>query len=204
MSFLVSPSSGVTRTFTEHVSTGTSSQTGEQVVVHQGSWKEESNKRYATPDQVMRQWFEFDAFTASLRWMGMGQRAASVGGFALNMIGNPKAMVANGLAKFSEKNAGRLFYHYTDEAGAKAIQESGMLLPNAKGQVFLTQEQLTQAEANYVLFLGRGGNRGSHVVEVMVKDGVYITPGKNANEFIHRGVMRDGRQADMTVGPNGF
>ncbi|NVD69553.1 VCBS repeat-containing protein [Duganella sp. BJB1802] len=96
------------------------------------------------------------------------------------------------------------YYHYTDKAGAEAIQEAGMILPNARRQVFLTREQLTPEQANSVLFLGRGGDKGTYVIEVRVRDGAVIVPGKNGNEYIHNGPIRNGRQADLEVKQNGF
>jgi hypothetical protein len=35
-----------------------------------------------------------------------------------------------------------------------------------------------------------------------MKDGVQVLPGKNSNELIHNGTIRNGRQADIVVKPN--
>jgi RHS repeat-associated protein len=97
--------------------------------------------------------------------------------------------------------AERVLYHYTDEAGAKGIAETGKILPNSKGQVFLTDKKLSKDEVANTLFIGNSGTKGTHVVEVRMKDGVELKSIKN-NELIHQGTIRDGRQADLKVGPN--
>lgn len=176
---------------------------GSDVTIFRDTWRKDP-RIYGTPDQVMQQWFEFDLFTSLLRETGLSPKASAVIGNLLGMVGNPKAMVANGLAKLAERKAGRVFYHYTDEASAKLIKESGKLLPNKKNQVFLTMEKIAPDDANSTLFIGLGGSKGSHVVELQVKDGLHIEKGKNTNEYIHYGTIRDGRQADMNVKPNDF
>ena len=98
-------------------------------------------------------------------------------------------------------SAGKLF-HYKDAAGPKAIQETGKLLPNAKGQVFLTPDKLAPKDVANRLFIGNSGTKGSHVVEVNLKEGAAVVPGKNPSELIHNGTIRDGRQATLEVKVN--
>jgi RHS repeat-associated protein len=101
-------------------------------------------------------------------------------------------------------SADRVFYHYTDEAGAKAIQGSGQIAKNGKGQIFLTDKKLAKDEVANTLFVGNAGTKGTHVVEVRLKAGVEIKQEKNTNEHIHTGTIRDGRQAELSVSPNDF
>jgi large repetitive protein len=93
-------------------------------------------------------------------------------------------------------------YHYTDAVGAKAIEATQKILPNAKGQVFLTGEKLSPEAVKDTLFIGNSGSKGSHVVEVELKAGAAVKAGKNENELIHQGAVRNGRQADLKVKAN--
>ena len=74
-------------------------------------------------------------------------------------------------------------------------------MPNSKGQVFLTDKKLSADEARNTLFTTKT-EKGSHVVEINAKDGLSINAGKNKNELIHTGTMRDGRSSDFKVKPN--
>jgi RHS repeat-associated protein len=99
-------------------------------------------------------------------------------------------------------SAERVFYHYRDEAGAKAIQESGVIKSfRNDNKVFLTDQKLSKDQVPNALFIGNSGTRGSHRVEVKLKEGVDVQRGKN-NEYVHNGSIRDGRQADLKVTPN--
>jgi RHS repeat-associated protein len=97
---------------------------------------------------------------------------------------------------------GKTLFHYTDAAGAKGIEESRVIRADAKGRVFVTDQRLSPAEAKNRLFIGRSGDKGSHVVEIQAAEGLSIRQGKNANELIHQGSIRDGRQGTLTVKPN--
>ena len=117
--------------------------------------------------------------------------------------------VGDGLGK-ALKNSDRVsdvvgkLFHYTDEAGARAIQESGKIMPDAKGRVYLTTDKISPDDASNVLFMGRGGTKGTHVVEVDVHQGATIRAGEQPNELIHEGAVRNGRQADIKVRKNDF
>jgi hypothetical protein len=65
-------------------------------------------------------------------------------------------------------------------------------------------KKLSPEEVRNRLFLGRSGEKGSHVVEIRVRNDLPIQAGKNPNELIHVGTMRDGRQGEFTVKPNAF
>jgi RHS repeat-associated protein len=99
---------------------------------------------------------------------------------------------------------GKPLYHYTDAAGAKGIAESGVIRGDAKGKVWVTDQKLSPAEVKDRLFTGRSGEKGSHVVEIRPSQGAAIRQGKNENELIHQGSIRDGRQGSLTVKPNDF
>ena len=97
---------------------------------------------------------------------------------------------------------GKTLFHYTDAAGAKGIAESGVIRADVKGRVFVTDQRLSSAEVKNRLFIGRSGDKGSHVVEIQAAPSLSIRQGKNANELIHQGSIRDGRQGTLTVKPN--
>lgn len=83
------------------------------------------------------------------------------------------------------------------------IQASGVVKPDAAGRVFLTTtDKIAAKDANNALFMGQGGSKGSHVVEVEMKTGAGLRPDTQANELVHQGAIRDGRQADLTVREN--
>ncbi|WP_104983893.1 RHS repeat-associated core domain-containing protein [Sorangium cellulosum] len=101
---------------------------------------------------------------------------------------------------------GQVLRHYTDEAGFKAIRDSQMLLPNARGQVFATKETLSPIQAFGRLFLSLQTHtgRGEFVIEFTPRQGVTFSPGK-PGELIHRGTIRFGRHADVRyAGPNPY
>jgi RHS repeat-associated protein len=127
---------------------------------------------------------------------------------AIGIVSDAGAAKVAAMAVKEASTAGKVesgvtkLFHYTDAAGAKAIEESGMIIPNAKGQVFLTAEKLSPEAVKDTLFIGNAGSKGSHVVEVEMKSGAVVKAGKNENELIHQGTIRNGRQADLTVKPN--
>jgi hypothetical protein len=125
----------------------------------------------------------------------------SIAAAGVGLLG-PVGDLAGGLLKNAD-NVGTLF-HYTDEAGARGIAETGQIRPDANGRVFLTTDQVSASEANNALFMGQGGTKGSHVVEVNLRQGASLTPGTQPNELIHQGTIRDARQADIKVRENDF
>ncbi len=99
---------------------------------------------------------------------------------------------------------GNKVFHYTDEVGAKAIEKTGVIRPDSKGRVFVTQDKVSAADANNALFMGRGGTKGTHRVEIKLKDGVNLNKGTQPNELIHKGSIRDPRQGKLKVKKNDF
>jgi len=104
------------------------------------------------------------------------------------------------------KEVDDVLYHYTDEAGAKGIAETGVIKPDAKGRVYLTTDKVAPEEASDALFMGRGGAKGTHRVDVRLKDqsGGGLSTGTQPNEIIHEGAVRDPRNATMEVKENDF
>jgi len=104
-------------------------------------------------------------------------------------------------------NSCGLLYHYTDEAGAMGIADAGAILPDSRGRVFVTGDQISAADASNALFMGRGGERGAWRVEIDLSDlsgldNRFATP--QPNELVHRGAIVDGRNASLRVVPNDF
>ncbi len=108
------------------------------------------------------------------------------------------------MKQHSDSAESGILYHYTDAAGAKEIKESGTILPDARGRVFLTESRLTPEEVTNKLFIGNSGAKGSYVIEVNIRPGSAVRQGKNELELIHQGAIRDGRQADIKVKLNDF
>ena len=79
-----------------------------------------------------------------------------------------------------------------------------MIKPDSRGRVFVTQDEVPAAEANNALFMGRGGSKGTHRVEVELNGDVSLQRGTQPNELIHNGAMRDPRQGSFTVKENDF
>ena len=51
-------------------------------------------------------------------------------------------------------NTPKIYYHYTNEENAMAILESGKILPDERGRVFLTPYLYSADEVNNALFMG--------------------------------------------------
>ena len=135
---------------------------------------------------------------------GAGNMAMAAISIATLGKGEEAGNAAKGVAEVAEdvvQSSGTLF-HYTDAAGAAEIQASGVIKPDAAGRVFLTTDKIAAKDANNALFMGQGGSKGSHVVEVEMKTGAGLRPDTQANELVHQGAIRDGRQADLTVREN--
>jgi len=70
--------------------------------------------------------------------------------------------------------------------------------------VFVTKDKVPASEANNALFMGRGGTKGTHRVEIELKDDVQLNRGTQPNELIHNGAIRDPRQGTFRVKENDF
>ena len=125
------------------------------------------------------------------------------GGAAAVPVLSSKALRAakNALLDGAGEASGTLF-HYTDEAGAAGIKESGVIRPDADGRVFVTTYQVSASEANNTLFMGQGETKGSHVVEIQRLGDLPLEGGAQVNELVQRGAIRDGRHGTLTVKEN--
>lgn len=117
-----------------------------------------------------------------------------------------KAEAVADAAGDGSKGADNVLYHYTDAAGAKGIAETGTIRPDARGRVFLTSDKVSAEEASNALFMGQGGSKGTHRAEVTLKDtsGLTAEGATQPNELIHRGAVRDPRNATIKVKENDF
>ncbi len=89
--------------------------------------------------------------------------------------------------------------HYTDAAGFQAIQKDQLILADAKGRVYLTPYEYSQAEAFNSLFIGNPAykSKGSHVFKLKMKPGIQIIDGTQSNEKVFEGTLRFGKHADI-------
>jgi hypothetical protein len=74
-----------------------------------------------------------------------------------------------------------VFLHYTDDQGLRGILYEGVLRPDYKGVVYLTQEPMTQAEAHTNLFIGATthSGRATHLLVLRLDIGLPIRPLNN-------------------------
>ena len=117
---------------------------------------------------------------------------------------DPLGLAAGKGCGSAARGGGNTLFHYTDEAGARSIAESGVIRPDSKGRVFVTTDKVSPGEANNALFMGRGGTKGTHVVEIRPKRDLPLEGGTQPNELIHRGAIRDPRHAAFEVKENPF
>ncbi|MDG4558492.1 MAG: RHS repeat-associated core domain-containing protein [Candidatus Contendobacter sp.] len=135
----------------------------------------------------------------------LGATKGLVGVAAMTIRSVEKAAAKEG-AEVAAKTGANALYHYTDEAGARGIAESGVVRADSKGRVFLTTDEVSPSNASDELFMGRGGTKGTHRVEIELEDGAGLTTegATQPNELIHRGSIRDGRNATIRVKENDF
>ena len=101
----------------------------------------------------------------------------------------------------------KTYYHYTNEANAMAILESGKILPDERGCVFLTPYLYSSDEVNNSLYMGRkSSDYGDYRITVQLYPGAeynlrYINP-TQPNEIVYHGTIRNGRNAILTVMKN--
>ena len=101
----------------------------------------------------------------------------------------------------------KTYYHYTNEENAMAILESGKILPDERGRVFLTPNLYSPDEVNNSLYMGRkSSDYGEYRITVQLYPGAeynlrYINP-TQPNEIVYHGTIRNGRNAILTVMKN--
>lgn len=83
-------------------------------------------------------------------------------------------------------------FHYTDETGLNGITGSGVLKPDGKGRVFVTQEMLSAGDAHNVLFAGAPSHagRGSHLLAIRLREGAAVEQQVQRFELVHQGALR--------------
>ncbi len=101
----------------------------------------------------------------------------------------------------------KTYYHYTNEANAMAILESGKILPDERGRVFLTPYLYSSDEVNNSLYMGRkSSDYGEYRITVQffsLNDPCLSKVGATQwNEIIYYGTIRNGRNAILTVMKN--
>ena len=101
----------------------------------------------------------------------------------------------------------KTYYHYTNEANAMAILESGKILPDERGRVFLTPYLYSSDEVNNSLFMGmKSSDYGEYRITVQLyssNDPCLSKVGATQwNEIIYYGTIRNGRNATITVMKN--
>ena len=100
-------------------------------------------------------------------------------------------------------------YHYTDEEGAKAIAESGVIKTDERGRVFVTTDKISPQDANNALFMGmKDNNCAKYRVEITLIDQdvfrLSVDGATQPNELIYYGAMRDGRNVYFVIKENDF
>ena len=99
-----------------------------------------------------------------------------------------------------------VYFHFTDEAGATAIESSGVIRAN-DGKVYLSKSALSPDDAFNTLFIGNPeyAGKGDYVATLRVYDGVEVIPLNPPLEYVHYGSMRTGRHIDiLSVSRNRF
>ena len=104
-------------------------------------------------------------------------------------------------------NTPKIYYHYTNEENAMAILESGKILPDERGRVFLTPYLYSADEVNNALFMGtKSDDYGEYRIAVQIYPGseycLSTVGATQPNEVIFYGTIRNGRNATITVMKN--
>lgn len=78
-----------------------------------------------------------------------------------------------------------VFIHYTDEKGLRGIQQNGVIRPNYKGFVYLSQTPFSPENANMNLFLAQTTHegRGTHMIVMRLDPGLNPTKMSDLYEF---------------------
>lgn len=103
-------------------------------------------------------------------------------------------------------DASNVFIHYTTDDGLAGIQSAGRIAPGASGNIYLTQDALSQDEAFTHLFAGNPAyaGKGSSIIRFTLPEGAQVVPGTQPNEFIHLGGLRIPSDNVLYAGPNPF
>ncbi|WP_375447199.1 DUF6443 domain-containing protein [uncultured Fibrella sp.] len=93
---------------------------------------------------------------------------ATLGRFAAIGIGAGLAVLASGVVLHGDESTTQkpdepdpfTFYHYTNEAGLAGIMASGKILPDRKGNVYITQEAMAPVDVFQNIFLSQPTHKG--------------------------------------------
>lgn len=99
----------------------------------------------------------------------------------------------------------QVYIHYTDEGGLNGILRSGVIRPNFKGVVYLSQEPLKVSETHNALFIGASTHegRGTHVLVLRLDLGLPVTR-LTAFESSVSQIIRLDQHRVIYSGPNPF
>jgi hypothetical protein len=95
-------------------------------------------------------------------------------------------------------------FHYTSEVGHEGIMNGSVITASPKGVTYFTREMLGPGETSNALFMGRGGDRGTHLIAFRVPAGTELAPGSQPNELAHTGSFRFTLDDVVFHGPNPF
>ena len=78
-----------------------------------------------------------------------------------------------------------VYIHYTDENGLRNINQEGLIRPNFKGHVYLSQTPFSQQNAHMNLFLAQTthAGRGSHLFVIRIDPGLQVKKMPDLYEF---------------------
>jgi hypothetical protein len=96
-----------------------------------------------------------------------------------------------------------VFLHYTSEAGASQIKSTGVIRPNDKMVVYLTQEPMSADAAHTSLFIGATTHvgRGTHVIVLRLDSGLSVRR-TGPLEFAADQIIRLDQHRVLYIGPN--
>ncbi|MFV2013706.1 MULTISPECIES: polymorphic toxin-type HINT domain-containing protein, partial [unclassified Micromonospora] len=127
------------------------------------------------------------------------------------IAGNTPVLVHNcgDAAKHSVDNLAdslddNVVFHYTSEGSHAKIMDGGVVTANAKGVTYFTREMLSSKETSNALFMGRGGDRGTHLIALRLPAGTKLVPGSQPNELMYTGSFRFTLDDVVFHGPNPF
>lgn len=99
----------------------------------------------------------------------------------------------------------QVYVHYTDESGLNGILREGVIRPNFKGVVYLSQEPLKASETANVLFIGATTHegRGTHILVLRLDLGLPVTRLTTYESSVRQSIRLDQHRV-IYAGPNPF
>lgn len=98
-----------------------------------------------------------------------------------------------------------VYIHYTDEGGLGGIIAEGVIRPNAKGVVYLSQEPVKKGDAHNLLFIGAPthAGRGTHLILIRIDLGIPVERLTHLESCVHQ-ILRLDQHHVLYSGPNPF